>query len=201
MQLEENIKKSDKCRNFLTFEFVEDSPKFSNVSGKCDVCVKDNYSLQVWRQRLSEHELHQAVDSRVMFVRDPWHLRLKHDTKAKLELISFGQNTYLKLCGVNKEIFFFYTAHVFSGKINQRAITSAKQDAISNKRLKVTEVWHSWIHHLQFVSIIKVDSDSRDHPGMKKRGQDLLSNGVCDKMEMEWVPPVDTHKNTSAKLK
>lgn len=170
---------------------MEDSPKFSNVSGKRDVCVKDDYSLQVWRQRLSEYELHQAVDSRVMFVRDPWHLRLKHDTKAKLELMSFRQNPYSKLCGVYKEIF-FYTAHVFSRKINQRTITSASWMQYQIKPLKVTEVWHSWILHLQLISIIKVDSDSRDHPGMEKRGQDLLSNGVCDKMEMEWVPPVDT---------
>lgn len=104
MQLRENMKKSDKRRNFLTFEFVEDSPEFGNVSGKRDVRVKDDYSLQVWRQRLSEHELHQAVDPRVMFVRDPWHLRLKDDTKAKPELMSSRRNPYSKWCGVYREI-------------------------------------------------------------------------------------------------
>lgn len=36
-----------KNRNCVTFELVEDSPEFSNVSGKRDVCVQDNDSLQV----------------------------------------------------------------------------------------------------------------------------------------------------------
>lgn len=72
-------------RKSVTFEFVEDSPEFSNVSGKRDVCVQDDDPLQVRWQRLSEHKLHQAIDSRVMFVGDPWHLRLKHHINAKLE--------------------------------------------------------------------------------------------------------------------
>lgn len=55
----------------LTFELVEDGPEFSDVSGKRDVRVQDDDSLQVRRQRLGEHELHEAVDSRVMFVGDP----------------------------------------------------------------------------------------------------------------------------------
>lgn len=46
--------------------------------------------------------------------------------------------------------------------------------------------------HLQLICIIKVDSDSRNHPSMEQRGQDLLSNGVCDEMEMQRVPPVGT---------
>lgn len=55
----------------FTFELVEDGPEFSDVSGKRDVRVQDDDSLQVRRQRLGEHELHEAVDSRVMFVGDP----------------------------------------------------------------------------------------------------------------------------------
>lgn len=38
--------------------------------------------------------------------------------------------------------------------------------------------------HLQLIGIIKVDFDSRNHPSVEQRGQDLLSNGVCDEMEM-----------------
>lgn len=30
---------------------------------------------------------------------------------------------------------------------------------------------------------------------MEQRGQDLLSNGVRDEMEMKGVPPVDRHKH------
>lgn len=54
----------------------------------------------------------------------------------------------------------------------------------------------SCVLHLQLVCIIEVDPHGRNHPGMEQRGQDLLSDGVCDEMEMEWVPPVDTHTHT-----
>lgn len=60
---------------------MEDSPKFSNISGKGDVCVQNDDPLQIGRQRLGEHQLHQTVDPRVMFVRDPRHLALKHTDK------------------------------------------------------------------------------------------------------------------------
>lgn len=46
--------------------------------------------------------------------------------------------------------------------------------------------------HLQLISIIKVDFDGRNHPSVEQRGQDLLSNGVCDEMEVQGVPPVGT---------
>ncbi len=60
-----------KNMNRVTFELVEDCPEFSNISGKRDVCVQDNDSLQVGQQCLSQHQLHQAINSRVMFVGNP----------------------------------------------------------------------------------------------------------------------------------
>lgn len=48
----------------------------------------------------------------------------------------------------------------------------------------VSEVKRSYVLHLQLICIIEVDSDRGHHPGMEQRGQDLLSYGVCDEMEM-----------------
>lgn len=89
----QNITQDKKC---VTFELVEDSPEFSDVSGERDVCVQDDDSLQVGWQRLGEHELHQAVDSRVMLVGDPWHLRLKHHTRAGLGSFAMKLYTFWK---------------------------------------------------------------------------------------------------------
>lgn len=38
--------------------------------------------------------------------------------------------------------------------------------------------------HLQLIGIVEINLDGRNHPGVEQRGQDLLSNGVCDEMEM-----------------
>lgn len=42
--------------------------------------------------------------------------------------------------------------------------------------------------NLQLVGIIEVDMNGRHHPGVEEIGQDLPSDGVRDKMEVEWVP-------------
>lgn len=56
-----------------------------------------------------------------------------------------------------------------------------------------------YVLHLQLICIVEVDANGRDHPGVEQRGQDLLSYGVCDEMEMEWVPPVDKNKYPNMK--
>lgn len=52
--------------------------------------------------------------------------------------------------------------------------------------------------HLQLICIIKVDFDSGNHPSVEQRGQDVLSNGVCDEMKMQWVPPVGTEDRVAS---
>lgn len=47
----------------------------------------------------------------------------------------------------------------------------------------VSEVKSSYVH-LQLICIVEIDSDSGHHPGMEQRGQDLLSYGVCDEVEV-----------------
>lgn len=42
--------------------------------------------------------------------------------------------------------------------------------------------------NLQLISVIEVDMNGRNHPGVKEIGQDLPSDGVRDKMEVKWVP-------------
>jgi len=79
--------KDKKKRCWITFELVEDSPEFSYVSGKSDVSVQHDDSLQIWGQCLREHQFHQAVDSRVMFIRDPRHFRLKQYSKVWVNLL------------------------------------------------------------------------------------------------------------------
>ena len=61
----------------LTFELVEDGPEFGDVRGEGDVGVEHDDPLEVRGQRLGEHQLHQPVDPRVVFVGDPRYLRLK----------------------------------------------------------------------------------------------------------------------------
>lgn len=126
---------------------MEHGPEFSDVSGKGDVSVQDDDSMQVGGQRLGEHQLHEAVDPRVVLVWDPRHLRLKH--KARVSEVG--------------------------GRARRRAVVGPQRPP-----------------HLQLICIIEVDSDSRNHPGVEQRGKDLLSNGVCDEVEVQRVPPEGT---------
>lgn len=65
----------------LTFELVEHSPQLCNVGGKGDVRVKDDDPLQVGRKSLGQDELHQTVNTGVMFVGDPGNFRLDRAAK------------------------------------------------------------------------------------------------------------------------
>lgn len=56
---------------------MEDGPELGDVGGKGDVGVEDDDLVQVGGQGFGEHQLHQAVDPRVVLVGDPRHLRLR----------------------------------------------------------------------------------------------------------------------------
>lgn len=75
MRLERTNQNSD------TSKFVEDGPQLSDVRGKGDVRVQDDDSVQVWGQSLGEHQLHEAIDPRVVLVWNPGHLWLKHNAR------------------------------------------------------------------------------------------------------------------------
>ena len=62
-----------------TCELPEDSPELGDVSGEGDVCVQDDDLSHVCGQCLGESQLHQAVDSRIVLIRDPRHLRLQQE--------------------------------------------------------------------------------------------------------------------------
>jgi hypothetical protein len=58
---------------------VEHSPQLRNVSGKGDISVENNDSLQVGRECLGQYKLHKAINPRVVFVGDPGHFRLDRE--------------------------------------------------------------------------------------------------------------------------
>lgn len=88
---------------------MEDGPEFSDVGGEGDVGVEDNDPVQVGGEGLGEHQLHQAVDPRVVLVGDPGHLRLQRETKTQqLELTSLTKKLIMK------KSFFLFLKHKFS---------------------------------------------------------------------------------------
>lgn len=60
---------------------MEHGPQLCNVGGKGDIRVEDDDPLQVGRQSLGQDQLHQTVNPRVMFVRDPGNFRLDRTAK------------------------------------------------------------------------------------------------------------------------
>ncbi len=60
----------------ITCELPEDGPQLGDVSGEGDVCIEDDDLWKVGRQSFGERELHQAINSWIVFVWYPWHLRL-----------------------------------------------------------------------------------------------------------------------------
>lgn len=62
---------------------MEHGPQLCNVSGKGDIRVKHNDSLQVGRESLGQDELHQTINARVVFVGDPGNFRLHQEGKRR----------------------------------------------------------------------------------------------------------------------
>lgn len=59
-----------------TGELLKDSPELRDVRGEGDVRIQDDDLGQVGGQGLGQRQLHQAVDTGVVLVGDPRHLRL-----------------------------------------------------------------------------------------------------------------------------